>query len=189
MKKSEARKIYKEKRALLSPREVNLKQDLLLIQFQSLKLPYAQVVHTYLPLYASNEPDPGPLVDWMRFRDLGVKVAYPKINTMDYSMQHFLQDEDTIFEANAYGIPEPINGIEIDSTSIDIVFLPLLCFDEKGNRVGYGKGYYDRFLAKCRKNVISIGLSFFPPISTVEDTDFFDKKIDFCITPDRVYAF
>ena len=189
MKKTEARKLYKEKRKLLSTREVNRMQDLLLIRFQEINLPYAHILHSYLPVYANNEPDPSPLIDWMRFRDLGLKIAYPKIDSSDTSMQHFLQDEHTEFEVNQYGIPEPVGGTTIEPGDIDIVFVPLLAFDESGNRVGYGKGYYDRFLAKCRKNSISIGLSFFPPVESIEDVDFFDKKIDFCITPERVYAF
>jgi 5-formyltetrahydrofolate cyclo-ligase len=67
--------------------------------------------------------------------------------------------------------------------------MPLLAFDSKGDRVGYGKGYYDRFLAACRKDVLKIGLSYFPPVSSIDDIEIFDKKLDFCITPERVYAF
>lgn len=189
MRKAEARKVYKERRVALTQKEINIRQDLLLIKFQELSLPYAQIVHTYLPKYASNEPDPGPLVDWMRFRDLGLKVVYAKINPTNFSMQHFLQDDDMVFEENQFGIPEPISGVEISSEWIDIVFVPLLAFDEMGNRVGYGKGYYDRFLATCREDVVTVGLSYFPPLSKIDDIDFFDKKIDFCITPECVYAF
>jgi 5-formyltetrahydrofolate cyclo-ligase len=104
-------------------------------------------------------------------------------------MKHFLVDEHTVFQDNQYGIPEPTAGIEVTSDMIDVVFVPLLAFDKKGNRVGYGKGYYDRFLAGCRNDVITIGLSFFPPVLSIDDIDFFDKKLDFCITPECVYAF
>ena len=93
------------------------------------------------------------------------------------------------FDMNQYGIPEPVGGKEIMPEELDLVFVPLLGFDLQGNRVGYGKGYYDRFLSKCKDDVIKVGLSFLSPIDCIEDVDFFDKKLDFCITPERVYAF
>jgi 5-formyltetrahydrofolate cyclo-ligase len=189
MKKSEARKIFSAQRSALNPLEVNTKQDLLLICFQQLVLPYCSLVHAYLPLYERNEPDPTPLLDFMHFRQPGLQVTYAKIDPSNFSMLHFLQDDEMFFEKNQYGIPEPIGGITVKEKDIDIVFIPLLAFDTSGNRVGYGKGYYDRFLSKCRKDAMKIGLSFFPPVDSIEDVDFFDKKLDFCITPERVYAF
>jgi 5-formyltetrahydrofolate cyclo-ligase len=104
-------------------------------------------------------------------------------------MKHYLHEEDMYFEINQYGIPEPVGGSEIMPEELDMVFVPLLGFDLQGNRVGYGKGYYDRFLSKCKDDVIKVGLSFLSPIDCIEDVDFFDKKLDFCITPERVYAF
>jgi 5-formyltetrahydrofolate cyclo-ligase len=189
MKKSEARKFFSAKRLALTPFEANTKQDLILIRFQELSLPYFSLVHAYLPLYERNEPDPIPLLDYMHFRYPGMQVTHAKINPNDFSMLHFLQDDEMFFEKNQYGIPEPIGGVAVNEMDIDIVFIPLLAFDEMGNRVGYGKGYYDRFLSKCRKDVLKIGLSFFPPVDSIEDVDFFDKKLDFCITPECVYAF
>lgn len=189
MTKIEARRVHKEKRTALTDKELLIFQDLMLIRFQELNLPYVNLLHTYLPIYDNNEPDPGPLVDWLRFTDPGLRVTYASINPSDCSMKHFLQQDDMLFKANLYGIPEPVSGIEIAENEIDIAIIPLLTFDMQGNRVGYGKGYYDRFIAKCRADMIKIGLSFFPPSETIEDIDFLDKKLDFCITPDRVYAF
>ncbi|MFN5325813.1 MAG: 5-formyltetrahydrofolate cyclo-ligase [Bacteroidota bacterium] len=189
MIKSEIRKQFKEKRLALSNMDVNVYQDLLLIRFQDLHLPYIQFLHSYIPMPSSKEPDPGPLVDWMCFRDPGLKTVYGVINDEDYSMQHFLYNEDTVFQLNRYGIPEPTGGTAIDAAQIDAVVMPLLAFDSNGDRVGYGKGYYDRFLAACRKDVLKIGLSYFPPVSSIDDIEIFDKKLDFCITPERVYAF
>ena len=189
MQKAEARKIFAEKRKQLTTKEVNVFQDLLLIRFQEMDLPYCHILHTYLPMYDRNEPDPMPLVDWMRFRDPGIKVAYPKVNPVEMSMRHIITNDDSVFVLNQYGIPEPENGDSVEETQIDMVIIPLLCFDNFGNRVGYGKGYYDRFLAHCREDVLKIGLSFFPPIESISDIDFFDKKLDLCITPERVYAF
>ena len=189
MKKVEARNFFKQQRLALTNFTVNTAQDLILIRFQELQLPYLHLLHAYLPIFSNNEPDPTPLVDWLKFSNPGLQVVYPKINPMDFSMQHYLEDTNTLFEINQYGIPEPINGKEIDPHELDLIFVPLVGFDLEGNRVGYGKGYYDRFIAKCKKDVIKVGLSFLSPIDCIEDIDFFDKKLDFCVTPERIYAF
>ena len=90
---------------------------------------------------------------------------------------------------NKWGIPEPVNGIEIPATQLDVVFIPLLAFDEKGNRIGYGKGFYDRFLNECKEDVIKVGLSFFEATTTIEDTNANDIPLDFCVTPEKIYRF
>jgi 5-formyltetrahydrofolate cyclo-ligase len=189
MNKVEARNFFKKQRLALTNYEVNVAQDLLLIRFQEMELPFFNIIHSYLPIYSNNEPDPSPLIDWLRFSNPGLQIVYPRINAVDFSMQNILQEEDTYFEVNKYGIPEPVDGKLIDCLELDLVIVPLLGFDEQGNRVGYGKGYYDRFLSKCKRDVIKVGLSFLSPIDCIEDVDFFDKKLDFCITPYSVYAF
>ncbi|MFT7351177.1 MAG: 5-formyltetrahydrofolate cyclo-ligase [Flavobacterium sp.] len=90
-------------------------------------------------------------------------------------------------------MPEPINNenelIEINSTKIDVVFVPLLAFDLQGNRVGYGKGFYDKFLANCKPTTIKIGISFFEAEEKISDVFAKDVKLDYCITPEKVYSF
>ncbi len=189
MKKAEARIFFRQQRSSLTTLQVNAFQDLLLIQFQELALPCFNYVHAFLPIYKNNEPDTGPLLDWLKFSNPGLQIVYPKVSSVDFSMKHYLHEEDMYFEINQYGIPEPVGGTEIMPEELDMVFVPLLGFDLQGNRVGYGKGYYDRFLSKCKEDVIKVGLSFLSPIDCIEDVDFFDKKLDFCITPKRVYAF
>jgi len=56
-------------------------------------------------------------------------------------MKHILLTDHTQFQDNAIGIPEPINGEEIQSEKIDVVIVPLLAVDQHGNRLGYGKGF------------------------------------------------
>lgn len=189
MTKSYLRKVYKEKRLLLTDRELNIRQDLLLINFQKLHIPTLNFVHSYIPALQFNEPDPGLLTDWLQFINPGVHIVHPVIDSISLTMKHVICNADTNYKLNQYGIPEPVDGLEIAPEQLDLALIPLLIFDEKGNRVGYGKGYYDRFLANCRPEMLKIGLSFFSPIESVEDADFFDKKLDFCITPESVYAF
>lgn len=130
-----------------------------------------------------------PILDWLRFVNPGMQVCFSKINPADFSMQHIIQDEHTIFEVNSYGIPEPVSGLTAEETDLDMAIIPLLTFDVNGNRVGYGKGYYDRFLAKCKNEMVKIGISYFPPVDNIDDLGIFDKKLDFCITPQQIYAF
>ena len=112
----------------------------------------------------------------------------PKI-VNDQSLEHYLLTDQTPLKLNHWGIPEPLSGIAITPEQIQVVFVSLLVFDLRGHRVGYGKGYYDRFLGECPKNTIKIGLSFFDPLSKIEDIDANDIVLDYAITPREVYVF
>ena len=70
-----------------------------------------------------------------------------------------------------------------------MVFVPLLVFDQHGHRVGYGKGYYDRFLDQCSESTLKVGLTFFDPVTKIEDIETHDISLDFALTPERIYAF
>ena len=72
---------------------------------------------------------------------------------------------------------------------MDVIIIPLLCFDKQGNRVGYGKGFYDRFLQKCSPKALKVGFCLQEPIELVEDLNEFDVKMDVCITPNKVWRF
>jgi len=120
-------------------------------------------------------------------KDKNIVISRSDFETRE--MTHFLLTDNTRIVVNLYGIPEPSGGIEIAPEKIDVVFVPLLCFDETGNRVGYGKGFYDKFLASCRQETLKIGLSFFEAVEPWEDVFESDVKLDFCVTPDKVYEF
>jgi len=77
----------------------------------------------------------------------------------------------------------------VSESEIDLIFVPLLAFDETGNRVGYGKGFYDKFLTKCRPDAIKVGLSYFEAIDRISDSEQFDIPLNYCITPQRIYEF
>jgi 5-formyltetrahydrofolate cyclo-ligase len=104
-------------------------------------------------------------------------------------MKSVLINEETVYNTNNYGLTEPNNGSIIEPANIDLVFVPLLVCDMKGHRVGYGKGFYDKYLAQCRKDVIKIGFTYFEPVEKIKDTNAFDVPLNYCITPEQVYEF
>ena len=186
MDKSQIRTQYKELRKELS--EIEVMDKSLLIANRCLELPVwkEQIFHLFLTLEDQNEVDTALILTLLQGKDK--EVVVPKIADAE-QLQHFLLTDQTRFQKNALGIPEPVSGIEIEASKIDVVFVPLLAFDDKGHRVGYGKGYYDRFLATCRPNCIKVGLSFFEKEQDsfiIEPTDI---PLDYCVTPEKIYRF
>lgn len=191
MKKDAIRKIYKEKRLQLTTPQINRLNDLMLIGFQKLVIDIPSLIMTYSPIIKLKEFDPQLITDYCYFKNPGQQLFYPVINCMDdkEEMRSVIVDDNTIFETNKFGIDEPVDGIDMFAAEIDLVIVPLLCFDVKGNRVGYGKGYYDRFLKQCRKDCIKIGFSYFDAIEEMDDLYETDVKIDHCITPHHIFTF
>ncbi len=190
MLKKELRKFYKEKRLALSFQEILKLDDLLLIQFQRLAFNgNVEWVMSYLPIPGKAEIDPHLFVASLQLLLPDLKTTYPVIAPADCSMQPFWVDDDTVFKENELFIQEPVNGKQVDIARIDVVFVPLLAFDKKGYRVGYGKGFYDRFLSLCHPDVIAIGFSYFPPVDEITDTNQFDIPLNYCITPQQLYEF
>jgi len=189
MEKKELRKVYKKKRVELTTKETEIKQDLLLIQFQMLELPFLQAIHTYIAASELNEPDPENIVRWLQFGNPGLITAAPVADFKSGEMKHVCFDENTEFVLNKFNVAEPLGTEELPAEFFDLVIVPLLAFDENGFRVGYGKGFYDRFLSACKPDVLKIGLSFFPAVDQIDDTNTFDQRLDYCITPERIYEF
>jgi len=191
MKKSDVRNIYKEKRLQLTISQREKMDDLMLIQFQKLVIDIPALIMTYSPVKALNEFDPQGITDYCYFKNPEQQLFYPLMikNTKNCEISAVIVDDNTSFEINKFGIEEPIDGIDMIPTEIDMFIVPLLGFDKKGHRVGYGKGCYDRFLKKCRKDCIKVGFSYFDAIEKIEDTDKYDVKLDYCVTPERSFTF
>jgi 5-formyltetrahydrofolate cyclo-ligase len=190
MTKKELRTIYRQKRNDLQEKERLRLDDLLLIQFQQVEIPYrVTVLLSYWPLKQHTEVDTHLMTDYLQFRIPGLQIAYPVADFTNHTLKILLVNDDTDFTVNEYGIAEPVSGTEIHPEVIDMVFVPLLAFDKKGYRVGYGKGFYDRFLAACRKETIKTGFSFFDPVEAIDDISRFDVPLTIGITPNRIYEF
>ncbi len=179
--------MYMEKRAALSASEKNKFDDLLLINFQKLQFPKLFYVHTYIAATKQNEIETDHLLYFMEFRNPELKLVIPKME--NDSLVHIEYNEQTETTVNKWGIIEPINGDPVSEEQLDLILVPLLAFDERGHRVGYGKGYYDKFLCKCRPDAIKVGLSYFDAVPLLDDTDDFDIPLNYCITPHRNYEF
>jgi 5-formyltetrahydrofolate cyclo-ligase len=189
MTKKELRIIYKEKRKGLSVQDIEKFNDLILIRFQQLKLPFINYVHSYVASLKLGEPDTAPIVRYLQFRNPSIKIVIPRIDIHSGNINHYHFDEGMELITNSFGIDEPKGGTLITEDKIDLVLIPLLAFDTNGFRVGFGKGYYDKFLARCKPNVIKTGLSFFDPVDKIEDISGFDIPLNFCITPKEIFSF
>ncbi len=172
MKKAELRRIYKKKRKELSKDQIRLKSLDLLQQLKETPIFENQTFHIFLPIKEQNEVFTWFFIAFLRMKEKTVVISKSNFKTM--TLEHFILNRDTLLEENHYGISEPVEAQRITSKKIDVVFVPLLISDRKNNRVGYGKGFYDRFLAECREDVQTVGLNFFEPIEEIEDSDQFD---------------
>lgn len=189
MTKQELRKTYKAKRLALSSKERLKLDDLLLLQFQQFNYADVRTILTYWPLSKQAEPNTHLFSGYLRHIVHGLKIAYPVSDPHQFAIQALQIDEDTVYHTNEWGITEPKTGTVIDATSIDLVLVPMLTCDKDGYRVGYGKGFYDRYLTQCRKDVVKMGLSYFEPVEHITDRDQFDVPLSFCITPHHIYEF
>ncbi len=194
MDKKEARKKSKEARKQLSKEEIEDKslaianQLLRMDVVPSLKLVWDKLYyHLFLTIEEQKEINTEYILQILAGKDKEIVISKCDFTTLE--MTHFLLTDNTKIKKNSYNIPEPIDGLEVPVVKIDVVFVPLLAYDEQGNRVGYGKGFYDKFLSKCKPETIKIGLSFFSPEEKIDDVSANDVKLDFCVTPNKVFRF
>ena len=187
MTKKELRQKYKKLRNDLSFDAI---EDLCLqIANQTLKLPIwnFENYHVFLTIHEHKEVQTDYLLHILNGKDKNVIVSRSDFETR--TMNHILLTDNVIIKKNEWNIPEPQNGFSVADNQIDVVFVPLLAYDVFGNRVGYGKGFYDKFLAKCKPNVVKIGLSFFDAEPIISDSYELDIRLDYCVTPNKIYDF
>ena len=189
MDKKEVRKVYKRKRDEITAAQKMRWDDLILIQFQTVELPFLNNVLSFYSIEENNEVNSFLLTDYLHFRNPSMVVAYPKMYPSTTTMQALIATPDGAFETNEFGITEPSGSEVLAADEVELVLVPMLAFDEQGRRVGYGKGYYDRFLSSCSPDCLKIGVSYFPPIDRIDDAADFDVPLDLCITPEMVYVF
>lgn len=187
MLKKELRTKYKALRKELS--EIDIEEKSLAIANEILELPIWDMTyfHIFLPITEQKEVDTEFILHLLSGKDKEIVIS--KSDFESRSMTHFLLTDNTRIQKNVHNIPEPLDGIEVPVTKIDVVFVPLLAYDKKGNRIGYGKGFYDKFLSQCKLETLKIGLSFFEPEELISDVFESDVLLDYCVIPSGVYEF
>ncbi len=187
MTKAELRKIYFAKQKNLSPSERIEKSRQIANQFfQSFDLSRIRFLHCFIAIEKFNEVDTSLIFKrfWQEFPQ--VQTLVPRVNFQTQEIENLKFTPETKLVENAWKIQEPTESESVKTKEIDMALVPLLCFDRRGFRVGYGKGFYDKFLSDCREDVLKIGLSFFDPIAEIADAQEFDVKLNFCVTPKKI---
>lgn len=187
MNKKALRTLYKQKRAAISAEQQALLSQQIALQTLQLPIWDKQVFHSFLSITSFGEVDTAPLIRLLQERGKTLVVSRTLMETVH--MEHFLYDPSQIEANNKWHIPEPQGGIPIKSEEIEVVFVPLLAYDTAGNRIGYGKGFYDNFLAECKADTLKVGLSFFPPEPLIEGVREGDIPLDYVVTPKGVFEF
>lgn len=149
------------------------------------------VIHLFLPIQRQKEMD-----TWLIIRHIwelypAIQLAVSVTDVATNQLWHYPLAPDTILRENRWGIPEPVDPDQptLNPSLFDLVLVPLLAFDQCGNRIGYGKGFYDRFLANCRPDCRKVGLSLFEPVTHIEGIEPTDVQLDACITPSQICFF
>ena len=189
MSKKATRKLYREKRNQITASEKNRLDDLLLIRFQTAEIPFIHALFSYWPIEENNEPNTHLFSEFLKFRNPELLTAYPVADFATINMTAIQADIDTPFIKTNLDIYEPQQGEPIGASMFDMVFVPLLAFDKKGYRIGYGKGFYDKYLQNCREDCLKVGFSYFEALETEIDREEFDVPLDLCITPQSIYVF
>lgn len=187
MNKTALRNKYKTLRSQLSEEEIEDKSLAIANRLLQLDVWENTYFHLFLTIKEQNEVETEFVLQILAGKDKEIVVSKCNFETLE--MTNFLLTDNTKFQKNKYNIHEPVDGIMVPVEKVEVVFVPLLAYDKKGNRVGYGKGFYDKFLAKCKSETIKIGLSFFEPEDFIDDVSESDIQLDYCVTPTTIVRF
>ncbi len=184
--KIDLRSIYKKKRAVIEDNTLNAASKIIFDLFikyigkkkLSILLYHSSIAHHEIPT-----------IHWFSKLKKNHTVFVPKVLDNLLDMEAVKWTENIKLEKNKFGILQPISICYEDAKRLDVIVVPLLCFSKTGHRVGYGKGFYDRFLVRCKKKVQKIGISFFENYEKIDDLTELDQKLDIIITPNKLIQF
>ena len=179
MKKSQIRKSILKIRKKTKHKDIsiNYKSILKILKNKNIK---GKIIGGYYPY--NNELDCSEIL--RKFENKNYLITLPKIRN-NFQMNFFEWTSKDPLTINKYGIPEPIS---YTLRYPDVILVPLLAFDKNLNRVGYGGGFYDRYIQKIKdkKKLLLIGLAYsFQRVKKIP-TNKYDMKLDFIVTEKNV---
>ena len=188
MKKDIARKKYLSMRQELTPSmfaeaSSRLVEDAIVL----IKKYKPECIHCFLPIDTKDEINTTPIIQYCWESNINVVVPVSNFNEGTLKNAEFTPETKT--KLAKYNITEPIDPVWIQDDAIDFVITPLLAFDLQGYRVGYGKGFYDRFFTSLHKDARKVGVSLFEPCESIEDINKYDIALTHCVTPNKTYSF
>jgi 5-formyltetrahydrofolate cyclo-ligase len=146
--------------------------------------------HCFQSMPHRHEVDSHDFIDFVRSRHPQVHVVVPVIDPVNKVLRHAYVHDDVEMRQNRWGIKEPYMPVDfVHPVQIDMVIVPLLGFDDRGHRLGYGAGYYDRFLALTRPACIKIGICFETGHVPTLPNEPHDIPLDFVVTEQTIIRF
>lgn len=186
--KDNMRRIMLKKRNSLSAAAINTKSEAIQQRFtNSVEFKFARILASYYPV--------GSEVRTQKIVSISLKsnmlVALPRIDGDHIKFYPILSNTDLV--VGKFGIREPTvpsdSSDSCVSDSIDLLLVPGIVFDTNGYRIGYGLGYYDRFIARKKNSIVSVGLAYeFQVCEKVPRSDN-DQKINVLVTEKRTLYF
>lgn len=141
-------------------------------------------VHCFMTIEKNGEVDTSPIIQWL-YR-IGKRVVIPKSVKETKELKHYVYNDHDQLVENEWGIPEPVGGEEVRIEELDLILVPMIAADMRKNRLGYGLGFYDRFLA--RSEAIKTGLLFDACLSDISlPVEQFDVQLDFLVTEKGIF--
>ena len=184
------RKEFLEKRKALSEAEQDQLSFKLYNQFFAhVDLSLIEVLHIFLPIKGKGEPNTWLIIERLRREYPGIKLVLPRVNEAEQQLEHIFFEGLKQLKKNSWGIEEPLHGVPAEVSIIDLVVVPSIIFDQHGHRLGYGKGYYDKFLAHCRDDCQKIAISVFDPVKSIDDVSEWDIPMNAGLSPGKAYLF
>ena len=188
LKKDIIRKEYAKKRQELSTLQFKeASSKLIQNTIELIKKNHPDCIHCFLPIESKDEINTALIIQYCWENNIHVVVPFSNFNDGTLKTAEFKPHTKT--KLTKYNIPEPIDPVWTKNDAIDLVITPLLAFDLKGYRVGYGKGFYDRFFASLPKDTKKVGISLFEPCEEIENINEHDIPLTHCVTPNKIFTF